>query len=93
MTDRQLDNRVKKLKELEAQIKELEAQVESIKDEVKADLEEKKEDEHDTGSFVIRYKLVSQIRLDNTALKKDLPDVYSKYSKESSYKKFTYKAS
>jgi len=93
MTNRQLDNRMKKLEELEAQIKALEKQLESVKDEVKADLEEKNEDEYNTGSYVIRYKLVSQKRLDSTSLKSDLPDVYAKYSKESSYKKFTYKAS
>ena len=93
MTDRQLNNKMKQLQELESQIKELEKQLESIKDAVKADLEEKNEDEHDTGAYVIQYKLISQKRLDSTSLKSELPDVYAKYSKESSYKKFTYKAS
>ncbi len=93
MTDRQLDNRMKKLQELNAKIKELTELADALKDEIKADLEEKNEDEHDTGSFVIRWKMVSQKRLDNTALKADLPDVYAKYSKDSSYKQFSYKVS
>ena len=93
MTDKQLNNRMKKLQALEGQIDELKKQLESIKDEVKADLDEKNVDEHDTGAYVIRYKLISQKRLDSTSLKSELPDVYAKYSKDSSYKKFTYKAS
>ena len=53
MTNKQLDNRVKKLQGIEAQMKELEAQAEAIRAEIKADLESKGEDEHDTGSFTI----------------------------------------
>ena len=56
-------------------------------------MEEKNENEYNTGSFVIRWKLIQQRRLDNTALKQDLPDVYEKYSKDSSYMRFSYKAS
>ena len=37
MTDKQLDNRVKKLQGIEAQMKELEAQAEAIRAEIKAD--------------------------------------------------------
>ena len=39
LTDRQLDNRIKKLKELERQINDLEAQAEDLRKEIKADLE------------------------------------------------------
>lgn len=92
-TDRQLDNRMKKIKELDEQIKEMKDLMEALKEEVTKDLEEKKESEHDTGSFVIRWQTISQKRLDSTTLKSELPDVYAKYAKESSYKKFTYKAS
>lgn len=93
MTDRQLNNRMKKLQELDAQIKQLTELADALKDEIKADLEEKNENEHNTGSFVIRWKLIQQRKLDNTALKQDLPDVYEKYSKDSSYMRFSYKAS
>ena len=89
MTDRQMDNRVKKLKELEEQYKELESSIDALKDELKAALAENGEDEHNTGSYIIKNQLVTSNRLDNKALKKDLPDVYQKYSKESSSKRFT----
>ena len=89
MTNRQLDNRVKKLQDIEAQQKDLEAQAEAIRAEIKADLEAKGEDEHDTGSFVIRWKEIISRRLDGKALKAALPDVFAAYSRESSSRRFT----
>ena len=92
MTDRQLNNRISKLQGLEAQIKELEAQAEAIRDEIKADLTEKKEDEHNTGSFIVRWKEIISKRLDSKALKAALPDVFATYTKESSGRRFTINA-
>lgn len=89
MTNKQLDNRVKKLQTLEAQVKELEAQAEAIRAEIKADLESKGEDEHNTGSFIIRWKEIITSRLDSKALKAALPDVFNAYSRESSSRRFT----
>ena len=88
MTNRQLDNRVKKLQDLEAQIKALEEQADAIRDEIKADLTEKGEDEHNTGAFLIRWKEIISKRLDSKALKAALPDVFATYSKESSSRRF-----
>ena len=89
MTNKQLDNRVKKLQAIEAQMKELEAQAEAIRAELKADLEEMGEDEHDTGAFVIRWKEIISRRLDTKALKAALPDVFTAYSRESISHRFT----
>ena len=89
MTDRQLNNRITKLQAIEAQQKELEAQAEAIRAEIKADLEAKGEDEHNTGSFIIRWKEIISRRLDSKALKAALPDVFAAYSKESSSRRFS----
>ncbi len=43
MTEKMIENRIKKLQELEAQQKEIEAAAEAIRAELKADLEEKGE--------------------------------------------------
>ena len=72
-TNRQIDNRCRKLADLESQIKALQAQAEEI----------------DTGKYKVRYKIVESVRLDNKALKADLPDVYSRYSKVSQCRRFT----
>ncbi len=45
MTERMIENRVKKLQTIEAKMKELEAQTEKLKAEIKADLEGKGVDE------------------------------------------------
>ena len=89
MTDRQINNRITRLQDIEAQMKELEAQAEAIRAELKADLESKGEDKHNTGSFVIRWKEIISRRLDSKALKAALPDVFAAYSRESSSRRFT----
>ncbi len=89
MMNKQLDNRVKRLQGIEAQVKELEAQAEAIRAELKADLESKGEDEHNTGSFIIRWKEIITSRLDSKALKAALPDVLNTYSRESISRRFT----
>ena len=89
MTDRQMNNRITRLQGIEAQVKELEAQAEAIRAEIKADLESTGEDEHDTGSFVIRWKEIITRRLDSKALKAALPDVFATYSRESTSRRFT----
>ena len=89
MTDRQLDNRIKKLRAIEARQKELETQAEAIRNELKADLESKGEDEHNTGSFIIRWKEIINHRLDTKSLKAELPDIFSLYVQESVSRRFT----
>ncbi len=89
MTNKQIDNRVKKLREIEVQQEALEAQAEAIRTEIKAELERTGEDERDTGNFVIRWKEIITRRLDSKALKAALPDVFAAYSRESSSRRFT----
>lgn len=86
-TNKQIDNRVKKLKALETQIAELQEQADAIKEELKTDLGDM--EERKTDYYTLRYKTIIQSRLDNTALKKALPDVYKLYSKETSYRRFS----
>ena len=70
-------------------MKELETQAEAIRAELKADLERKGEDEHNTGSFIIRWREIISSRLDSKALKATLPDVYSRFCKPSTSRRFT----
>lgn len=89
MTNRMIDNRCKKLAELDAQIKALQAAADAIKDEIKADMEKENQTEIITGNFTVRWKDVTSNRLDSTALKKALPDVYRLYTKATVTKRFT----
>lgn len=84
-----IENRVKKLRAIEAQQKELEAQVDAIRAELKADLEEKGVDELKTPNFILRWKEIITARLDGKALKAALPDVYGQFCRSTCSKRFT----
>lgn len=89
MTERMIENRVKKLQEIEAQQKELETAAEAIRAELKADIEEKGLDELKTKNFILRWKEIISNRLDSKALKAALPDVYGQFCKTSASRRFT----
>lgn len=89
MTERMIENRVKKLSALEEQIAQLQEQADAIKGELKADLEEKDLDELKTKNFLIRWKEIVSSRLDGKALKAALPEIYSQYCRQTSSRRFT----
>lgn len=89
MTSTQIDNRVRKLKALEAEQKKLEAEAEAIKNELKAELEALEAEELTTTNFTVRWKEVISNRLDSKALKNAMPTVYEKFCKTSTSKRFT----
>ena len=89
MTERMIENRAKKLKNLESQIAELQEQADAIKSELKADLEEKGVDELKTKNFIIRWKEIISNRLDGKALKAALPELYSQYCRTSASRRLT----
>ena len=67
MTERMIVNRVRKLKELEAQQKEIEEQIEALKAEIKADmqrkdLEEQKLISRDGWNIVMTWEQYRKIR-------------------------------
>lgn len=92
MTERMIENRIKKLRELEARQKELEAAAEAIRAELKADLEEKGVNE--LKNFILHWKEIISSRLDSKALKAAFPDVYGQFcrSSSSSSRRFTISA-
>ena len=89
MTERMIENRVKRLQEIEAQQKELETAAEAIRAELKADMEEKGLDELKTKNFILRWKEIISNRLDSKALKAAPPDVYGQFCKASASRRFT----
>lgn len=70
MTERQIENRVKKLKAIEKQRKDLEAQEKALKEEIKRDMESKGLEELKTKNFIIRWKEIISNTLDSKALGK-----------------------
>lgn len=88
MTERMINNRVKKYLEIKEQIKELEEQKAALEEEIKAEFAADQE-EIRTGSFLIRWTRYTSVRIDSTKLKKDLPDVYKLYTKITEGRRFS----
>ena len=89
MTERMIENRIKKLSALEEQIAQLQEQAEEIKAELKADLDEKGVQELRTKNFLIKWKEIVSNRLDGKALKAALPEIYSQYCRPTCSRRFT----
>lgn len=89
MTERMLENRIRKLKELEEQKKQLEKQIEAVKDEIKADMDRKGLEEQRTGEHIIRFATVVINRFDSKAFKNGHESLYKKYIKATECRRFT----
>lgn len=89
MTKRMISNRIRKLKELENQRAELDKQIEALKDEIKEDMDSKGLEEQKVGDYMIRFITVVTSRFDSSKLKKEHADLYSRYLKETSSRRFT----
>ena len=68
-------------------IEELEAMNDSLKADILAIMGD--DETHIEGAAKATNKTVVSFRLDSTAIKKDLPDIFSRYSTATSYKRFT----
>lgn len=89
MGTRAIENRVRKLQELEQMKKELDKQIEALKDEIKEDMDSKGLEEQKVGDYMVRFITVVTSRFDSSKLKKDNADLYSRYLKETSCRRFT----
>ena len=64
MTERMLENRIKKLQVLEEEKKQLEKQIEAVKAEIKADMDNKGLEERKAGEHIIRFVTIISNRFD-----------------------------
>lgn len=89
MTERMISNRIRKLKELENERGELDKQIEALKDEIKEDMDSKGLEEQQVGDYVVRFITVVTNRFDSSKLKKEHADLYGRYLRETSCRRFT----
>lgn len=81
MTDKMINNRIARMKELQAQADAISKQVEALRDELKAELDSRKEDSIDTGIHRVFYNCYERATIDSDKLK--AAGLYDKYSKKS----------
>ena len=89
MTNKMIDNRVKKLKDLNQKIAELEAQAAAVREELTAELENRDAEEVKTENFLVRWTRVFGTRFDSKKMKAELPDLYSRYLKQTETRRFS----
>lgn len=82
-------NKVRELKELKAMAEELAAEISTIEDLLKAEMVERGTEEITVDVFKVRYTTVTSNRIDTTAIKKEMPEIAAKYTKQSITKRFS----
>ena len=89
MANNELLNKIEALNEWEALMEEAKAEAEAIRDELKQEMLERDTEELECGQYIVRYTSVLTQRLDTTAFKKALPDVYKSFIKQSTSRRFS----
>ena len=86
MSSQEIESKVRELRELQALIEEAQVEAETLKDTIKAAMGDK--DSIQAGEYHITWKAVTSSRIDTTALRKALPDVAERFTKETTTRRF-----
>ncbi len=92
MSRNEIAANIEKLQELESFIEEIKAEAETIRDSIKAEMLERDIEELAAGQYIVRWTSVLTQRLDTTALKKTMPEVYKSFTKQTESRRFTISA-
>ena len=86
MSISEMEAKVRELRQLQALIEEAQAEVEAIKDALKAAMGDSESIQ--AGEYKITWKAVTSSRIDTTALRKALPDVAERFTRETTTRRF-----
>lgn len=86
MSINEMETKARELRQLQALIEEAQAEAESIKAALKAAMGD--QDSVQAGEYKITWKAVTSARIDTTALRKALPDVAERFTKETTTRRF-----
>ena len=89
MSTNELTAKVRELKELQALIEEATAEAEAIKDSIKAEMLEQQTEELEAGAYIIRWTSVLTNRFDSTAFKREYGELYKRFTKQISSRRFS----
>ena len=76
MATNEIISKLNELSELRRMADELNAETEAIQDAIKAHMTEADTDTITAGAFKVTWKAVTSTRIDTTALRKDLPEIW-----------------
>ena len=87
MSINEMEAKARELRQLQALIDEAQAEAEALKDAIKAAMGDSESIQ--AGEYKITWKAVTSSRIDTAALKKALPDVAERLTKETTVRRFT----
>lgn len=86
MSINEMEAKARELRQLQALIEEAQAEAEAIKDAIKAAMGDSESVQ--AGEYKITWKAVTSSRIDTTALRKALPDVAERFTRETTTRRF-----
>ena len=89
MATNEIISKLNELSELRRMADELNAEIEAIQDAIKAHMTESDTDTITAGAFKVTWKAVTSTRIDTTALRKDLPEIWQEYGKTTTTCRFS----
>ena len=87
MSTHELELKCRELRQLQALIDEAQAEADTIKDAIKAAMDS--QEAVQAGEYKITWKHVTTTRIDAAALRKALPDVATRFTKETTVRRFS----
>ena len=87
MSINEIEAKARELRQLQNLIEEAQAEAEALKDAIKAAMGDSESIQ--AGEYKITWKAVTSSRIDTAALKKALPDVAERFTKETTVRRFT----
>ena len=92
MTKAEMIKKIEALNEWEELLEQARAEAEALRDSIKQEMLERETEELTAGQYIVRWTPVLTQRLDTTALKKTMPEVYKNFMKQTSSRRFTISA-
>ena len=89
MATNEIINKLNELAELRKMAEDLNAEIEAIQNEIKSHMTEEATDTITAGAFKVTWKAVTSTRIDTTALRKDLPEIWQEYGKTTTTRRFS----
>ena len=89
MSSMELKNKIIALQEWEAIIEDAQKEAEALKESIKAEMLARDLEELEVGQFIIRWTPVISSRFNTVLFKKEHAEVYKRYTKEVTSRRFT----
>ena len=89
MSKNEIISKIEALKEWEALAAEAAAEIEALKDSIKKEMDAQGVEELEAGQYIARFTTVLSNRLDTTLLKREHPEMYKQYMKQSTSRRFS----